>query len=404
MAENASSRSFFLTQPGLAVLVVSLLFFGAQTLMDLAATLLPALTPRLLDKDFGNYWIGAREALAGQGTALFDPVHYQRLLAETFPASQVARNWSYPPHFLLMIWPLGLLPYPIAYLLFQLVTGALFWAAARAAVPHVRPLDLALGVSGLALVNINAGQNGFLIGAFILGAVALRDRAPFIAGLLIACLTVKPQLGLLIPLILLLEKRFMIFAGAAIGTLALTGVSILLFGMEAWRGYFAGTADMQQTVLTEWEGIFQWMMPTLFSGLRALGVSPAAAGWAQVPLSITMLAAVVFVAWRRSLPGALRLAIYAAASILVTPYAFVYDLGFVVVLVLGVAFSLPLSLAERSGLIILTGLSPVLFMGAWLAFIPAAPLMMMALFVWLFLLSIRQPGDNAQQNRDVLRT
>ncbi len=221
MAETVPQRSLFLARPGLAVLVVSFLFFGMQTLTDLAGTLVPNFTPRLLGKDFGNYWLGAREVLAGQGTALFDPVNYQRLLAEAFPTSQAARNWSYPPHFLLMIWPLGLLPYPLAYLLFQIVTGALFWVAARAVSPQVKSLDLALLVSGFALVNINAGQNGFLIGAFILGAVALRERAPFVSGLLVACLTVKPQLGLLIPLILLLERRFVVFAGAAVGTLGL---------------------------------------------------------------------------------------------------------------------------------------------------------------------------------------
>ncbi len=107
---------------------------------------------------------------------------------------------------------------------------------------------------------------------------------------------------------------------------------------------------MQQSVLTEWDGIFKWMMPTLFGGLRALGVSPAAAGWAQVPLSIAVTVIIVFVSWHRALPAALRLAIYAAASILVTPYAFVYDLGYVVVLVAVTAFALPLSGESAAGL------------------------------------------------------
>ncbi len=50
---------------------------------------------------------------------------------------------------------------------------------------------------------------------------------------------------------------------------------------------------------------------------------------------------------------------------------------------------------------ILAGLSPALFLAAWLASVPASPLMMLALFIWLILISIRQTGDDAQQKRNV---
>jgi arabinofuranan 3-O-arabinosyltransferase len=395
-------HSLVLSQPGLTVLFVATLFFGVSTLLDLAGTVIPALTPRLFEKDFGNYWIAARETWAGRGVGLFNPAEYQRLLEETFPLSGTARNWSYPPHFLLMIWPLAAAPYALAYLFFQLVTGALFWISARAAAPNVKPLDLALATAGIALVNINVGQNGFLLSAFVLGAVAMRNRAPVVAGLLIACLTVKPQLGLLIPLILLLERRFSIFLSAAVGAAGLVIISMALFGIDAWRNYFDGTADAQQAVLTTWDGIFKWMMPTLFGGLRALGLDPRTAGWMQLCFSMIVIAAVILTVRQRTVPPALRLAVYAAASVLVTPYAFVYDLGFVIVLLLGAITALNLSTLERSGLIVLAGLSPVVFLVARLAYVPAAPLMMLALFGWLMVLVFRNAADDAHQQRDVL--
>jgi arabinofuranan 3-O-arabinosyltransferase len=263
-------------------------------------------------------------------------------------------------------------------------------------------LDLALATAGIALVNINVGQNGFLLSAFVLGAVAMRNRAPLVAGLLIACLTVKPQLGLLIPLILLLERRFSIFLSAAVGAAGLVIISLALFGIDAWRNYFDGTADAQQAVLTTWDGIFKWMMPTLFGGLRALGLDPRTAGWMQLCFSMIVIAAVILTVRQRTVPPALRLAVYAAASVLVTPYAFVYDLGFVIVLLLGAITALNLSTLERSGLIVLAGLSPVVFLVARLAYVPAAPLMMLALFGWLMVLVFRNAADDAHQQRDVL--
>jgi arabinofuranan 3-O-arabinosyltransferase len=398
------SRSFLLTQPGLAVLVISCLFLGLPVLLDLAGTILPAYAERIYPKDFGNYWIGAHETLAGRGAGLFDAQNYQRLLSETFPGIVTARNWSYPPHFLLMIWPFGLLPYTASYMAFQVVTGALFWFAARRAAPHLPVKDLFLGVSGFAIVNVWAAQNGFLVGSFFLLAYAWRNTAPFVAGLMIACITVKPQLGILLPLILLLERRFVMFAGAAFGTIALLGLSAAVFGLEAWQGYFGGTAKAQQDVLTEWVGIFQWMMPTLFGGLRALGLTPLAAGIAQLPLSAAVLLAVIHLARRPRLDRSWKAALYAGATILFTPYAFVYDLGYVVVLMLAaIATQDALNRTERSLLIILAGLAPLLFIGAHLALIPAAPLMMMALFAWMFALSFRRGIDDAQQHGDILR-
>jgi hypothetical protein len=57
---------------------------------------------------------------------------------------------------------------------------------------------------------------------------------PLIAGALMAFITIKPQLGLLLPLLLLLLPLWRAFA-AAVVTIALVVLGLLAFGAEPWR-------------------------------------------------------------------------------------------------------------------------------------------------------------------------
>ena len=71
------------------------------------------------------------------------------------------------------------------------------------------------------------------------------DARPLVAGILLGALTVKPQLGLLFPLMLILTGRWMVFAAAAATALALAGMTALLFGTEVWEDYLAVEIPLQ---------------------------------------------------------------------------------------------------------------------------------------------------------------
>jgi uncharacterized membrane protein len=64
------------------------------------------------------------------------------------------------------------------------------------------PLTIALVLPSV-FDNLYHVQNGFLSAALLLGGLALRMQRPLLAGVLIGCLTIKPQLGVLLPLPLL---------------------------------------------------------------------------------------------------------------------------------------------------------------------------------------------------------
>lgn len=285
----------------------------------------PSLGALLADKDFVNYWLAGRLALSGQGMDLFGPQPvYFRHIVEAFGEGAQWRAWSYPPHYLLMIWPLGFLPYPVAAAAFLAVTGMLFAWAARAYFGAGTRFGLA-ALLPFAAVNLWAVQNGFLTGAFFLGALALRERRPVLAGLLLACLTVKPQLGLLFPLLMLAERRWRVLLAAAGFTLAAVALSAALFGLDAWRGYFAETAPYMGRVMAEGSGVFVYMLTSSFGYLRTLGVPAGPALWLHAALAAPAAALAVRLFLRGD--AALRGVALAIAAYLVTPYALTYDFG-----------------------------------------------------------------------------
>ncbi len=60
-----------------------------------------------------------------------------------------------------------------------------------------------------AIWNITAGQNGFLTAALIGGTLGLLERHPALAGICLGLLTYKPQFGLLFPIVLIADRRWL---------------------------------------------------------------------------------------------------------------------------------------------------------------------------------------------------
>lgn len=313
-----------LTRPWLWLLLPAL---GGAAAIAMRMTLdAPSLAQLLADKDFVNYWLAAKMVRSGETLDLFgaQPDYFRHLTA-IFGEGAQWRAWSYPPHYLLLIWPLGFLPYPLAAGLFLAVTGAAYvWAALRFLGDDRRFAVAA--ILPFAAVNVWAVQNGFLTGALFLGALALRDARPILAGVLLAGLTVKPQLGLLFPLLLLAERRWTVIASAIAATAAAVLLSAALFGLDAWRGYFAATAPYMAKVMAEGFGVFVFMLTSAFGYFRAIGLAagPALSLHAVVALPAAAIAAWAF--FRSPDPGS-RAAALAIGAFLVTPYALAYDFG-----------------------------------------------------------------------------
>jgi hypothetical protein len=280
------------------LLALGVAIYLPPVLPMLASFLDGELSTELVDRDFVNYWMASHLVLSGQLPDLFAADTYQAQLVGQFGPQDQDRAWSYPPHYLLAMLPLSLLPYEAAAAAFLGATFALFAAATlafrRAEAPGADLLPVWAAVAAYALVNVNALQNGFLIGALLLFGLAFRGRRPVLAGLAFGLLTVKPQLGLLVPLLLLFERDWATILWSGVFTAALVALSAAVFGTWTWESYIFQTAEEQRNVLTDWTGIFIYMMPTVFASARTLGLDTSVAFLLQWPVSLAALVAALW--------------------------------------------------------------------------------------------------------------
>ncbi|MET0535441.1 MAG: glycosyltransferase family 87 protein, partial [Steroidobacter sp.] len=330
------SRSARIGLISAALVAVPGFFLYAQSLDQFVHALLEAgIALAAADRDFVNYWIGARLVLEGQHLDLFTWSTYLPHLHSVFGPEAPLRNWSYPPHFLLLIWPLGWLHYEPALILFMTVTAALLVAAVlefrRNYAPQSDWRILALALVSFGMMMLDTAQNGFLTAALMMFGLAWRKQRPVLAGLAFALLTIKPQLGLLIPVLLAAERRWITIAWAAAWSVGLVVLSALVFGVSSWSAYLTETLAFQHIVVTEWYGVFVLMMPTIYGSVRALGYFPITAFAAQWPITIAGAVILTGLIWTER--DEMRRAFFTVAgTFIISPYAFNYDMGALAVL------------------------------------------------------------------------
>lgn len=222
-------------------------------------------------------------------------------------AYSAALPFPYPPPFLLIVSPLGWLPYPLAFSAWVFGTGALYVWASRS------PL-IALG-NPTAAYNGLVGQNGFLFSAAILGGLQAR---PILGGAMLGLLAMKPHLGVAVGVALIAGAEWKRIGAAVASALTLSLLSLLAFGLDAWSGFFAATGYFQQMFASEtwpWTSLASVYALARWAGLPfALGLHIAAAAVALVA---------VWFAWKSDSEG--KIPVTAAASLLVSPYLFAYD-------------------------------------------------------------------------------
>jgi len=277
---------------------------------------------RPMTTDFNAFWSGAVLALRGTPALAYSSAAMTAAQAiGAQPAHSQFLPYLYPPVFMLLSLPLGVLPYLAAMAAFAIGGTAGAMLVLRRVLPAAWP---ALAILALPIATLNAamGQNGFLGAICFGGALLLLGRRPFLAGCCLGVLACKPHLAIAVPFALLAARRWAALAGCAGSAIGLALVSWLVFGTAAWAAFFA-YAPMARAVLN---GPEAWdRMVSVYAGVRLLHGGAGLAALAQIAAGAAALAMVVLVARRRPGPGP-EMAAAAAAAALCSPYLFDYDL------------------------------------------------------------------------------
>lgn len=234
--------------------------------------------------------------------------------------------FMYPPTFMLLVAPLGYLPYLLSWFLWLGVTALPYLTLMRRLLPGPLAWPLALAAPPV-YFNLMYGQSGFLSAGLIgLGLSLLRSR-PVWAGVLIGLASVKPNLGVLIPLALIAGGHWRACAAATLSVAATIAASLLAFGDEPWFA-FIGTLPFHLDGFAH--GAYNYLpMTTVLATLRLAGVPLAVAWQAQYAAAALMAALVAWAWWRgRRRPDLLPLqaALLCLATPLALPSVYLYDL------------------------------------------------------------------------------
>jgi Glycosyltransferase family 87 len=336
----------------------------------------------VLGRDFLNFWHYGLAAWRDDAARFYDIAFYNGMLDKLVPGYDYPdQSWSYPPHYMLLAAPFGLVGYNLALAIYTALGLWLYWKVVVSGFEGTEQ-RIALFATPTLTVFLLCGQVSALIAVLLVAIYRTLDRQPVVAGLLIALMTVKPQIGLLIPLFLILTGRWKVFFVAALGTLALVGMSMVIHGVEVWRTWvFEGIAT-QSTTLTQSNAIVMGLMPTAFVDMILIGVGRPAAIAVQ---AIVSLLAVGLMWWtiRVTQDWFLQFAALIAASFIVTPYLMAYD-----TLVLGWVMLMLAQRAEMNGwqaavYFLAMAICPV---GVALALIPlpGTPLVLIGVGLWVW--------------------
>lgn len=275
--------------------------------------------------DFPDFWAAGILARGHLLVALYHPDAFLAWRRGLFGPSIPPLNWMYPPPALFPAVLVSFAPLLAGYFIWGAVlAGTAVWVLRSAGVAW-RYIIVTL-LSPAALWNLLLGQVGILCGALLVAGMISLAARPARAGVLLACLAMKPQYGLLAPVMLLASRNWRAVFWAAGAGLAILLLSAACFGWQSW-GLFFGPGRLASRIVLEtpYPGE-QIHAVSVFWALRSFGTS---AGIAYAGQGIAALAActAAWRAWRRNTAhAAARLALTTCLVPLVTPYGYTDDL------------------------------------------------------------------------------
>lgn len=258
--------------------------------------------------DYGLFWAGARAFLKTGPASVYDLevlTRHVQLLAPYYgpqaPPLQVGPV-PYPPIFMLLITPLGLLDAPSSFAIWTLLNLALAVYVVRALASRFSGnswLLVAIVVMFFPLgYSLFVGQvTVILLFAFYRAYVAFERGDDLQAGLWSGVLLIKPQYAIFLALVLLYKRRWKAMSGIIVAGLCLLLSSLVLLGPQDLIGYYSslgyassyqsGQSIVHPELMISWRGLLVNFAPGLSemwglavtAGLSALTVGALLLIW-----------------------------------------------------------------------------------------------------------------------------
>lgn len=324
--------------------------------------------------DFILFWAASSQILHGHFVDIYNTAaHEAAMQSGQFLNHPYKLPFLYPPPMLLFIWPIAFFTYSLSYTL---------WALS-APIITAKTLNLLCTNWSIAafaffspqfVVSLLTGQNGLLIALILTLGIFYLEEKPFLSGLILGLLVVKPHVVFLVPLGLIFSRQWRIIAGTATSASLMIILSYCVFGLETWKRFFEYSHAMQSNILHD---VFLCQIfITIFGFLSVQGLPFIAAFWIQITFSLIVIACVLYNTIKsKNIYNNVILCL--TASPLCTPYLLHYDLTYMLIpaiWIINTAFRTGFFSWEKAFLIVLY-FSPLYTLAlTWRYHFPAEPL------------------------------
>lgn len=277
--------------------------------------------------DFINLWTSAHLVLQGDIATIYNPEAFKAYQLDLVGQDIGFRLWAYPPHSLTVFWPFGLIPYWLSFLIFSLLGLTVLYLGCR----RLRLTSIEITIvmlSPATIACLHNGQTGLLATGLLLIALTAPATVPAVISAVL--LTVKPQMGIILPFVWLREKRWMAIGLTAVGSFVVLGLTAVYFGPAVFTDYVRLTLPELSLLERHGTGLFTLMIPSFFMSLRILGVDGDVAIGVHLAIAVPLSIVVI---WRllRTSDATRRIGQALSGTALLTPYIHQYDLNIVLV-------------------------------------------------------------------------
>ena len=256
-----------------------------------------------------NYWSAAK---FDNDFSVFWRVAHQPLTAIYFWRGRFP--FPYAPTMLLWISPLAYVPRWTGFAVWTVIGGGALALACRR---YLRmPAIVLVLISPPVARGLFTGQVCAVLAALTIWACRTANRTT--SGILFGLIaSVKPQLVLMAPLLMILNRDWKAFWAAGLTFAATVAVSLLLFGPERWPEWIGSMGYFHHAIMD--------------SSIVKVAITPAALaehfGFAPLPFLLGgIVAGCVIVYLNRDAEPLQKAAAITTGSIIASPYALVYDL------------------------------------------------------------------------------
>lgn len=301
--------------------------------------------------DFRVFWSAAHVVLTGAGPSVYDYGTFHWVEERFFgpmPYGAGYMPWCYLPIFLMIVTPLGFFPFWVAFALWDGLTLALLlYAVYRVSDMRLAGLThsqfaIAAIFSPAVFLPFLTAQNVFLVSGLAMLAVLWVSEYPVLAGLCIGLLVIKPQFAVAFPFVLVATRAWKAFIVAMVSAIVLMATSVAVEGWGALMGAWEASRQLQDLTIENSWGYWH-ASPGIMAALRLTGFSARMALIAWALCALIAILGVVNV-WKLSRDSCMRAGALAASVLLISPYAWHYELAW-----LGISSLCLYSMATRGG-------------------------------------------------------